>query len=39
VEDPDRADADAAARERRIADEDERVERVAVLRERPSMNP
>src|SRR5438874_2947624 len=35
VEDADRADADPAARERRIGDEDERVERVAVIRERP----
>src|SRR5262249_26134312 len=31
VEDADRAHADAAARERRLADEYERVERVAVL--------
>ena len=33
VEDADRPDADAAAGERRVADEDERVERVAVLGE------
>ena len=34
VEDADRPDADAAAGERRVADEHERVERVAVLAER-----
>src|SRR3954462_11656088 len=35
VEDADRADADPAARKRRVGDEHERVEWVAVLRERP----
>ena len=34
VEDADRPDADAAARKGRVGDEDERVERIAVLGER-----